>query len=102
MTFKLQSVPQKERTIRIINDTFAQCEACSMWVRLYPVDETNMRTVPLTNIQDIKINTTRRWICFDCHDDIEERYYDADLEEDEHDKFFLGEVDKERKKHSWD
>lgn len=54
------------RNIRIITDSFTQCELCQRWERLDKADETGWRTIPLFNIKNDRGREI--WVCEVCWD----------------------------------
>lgn len=82
----------------MVKDTFAQCDGCKMWDRLFPTDEEDMRGIPLRGVIDPKTKLTVKYVCDGCHDEIENKCYGADLErsltDSAFDTMFLKEVKK--------
>jgi len=51
----------------VVKDSFAQCENCKMWDRLFPADKIdNYRTIPL-----LRSMYSDKWLCDRCFDKLE-------------------------------
>jgi hypothetical protein len=68
-----QKAKYNKETIPLVTDTFAQCEKCHMWDRLLPVDETGMRTIPLTRSH---YTGKKYWLCDRCLEEVENKEWE--------------------------
>jgi hypothetical protein len=78
---------KEDRKCRVVNDIFAQCDACKMWVRLHKADELGNRGIPLVGHTNPITNLVKMYICFKCFEEFEQIFLDenfnGDTEEEE-------------------